>query len=290
MDLDKITEVITEEVRRYLSQPVEGTGTEPACDCPLPAVSGSSVQDGVNAESGSVSITPSQSPGNAARSSGQKVLCLIHGEIEQRLAFDAALGNWPSDGVAVEAMVGDDVSRAEFERRGVRLLSSASELGTRNENLKSYRAILLPSLDRTFAAKISLGISDEGLTQVVFSALAYRVPVLAAHERLLPNSQTAHGNNLPGMADKIAQYRGDLERMGIRVLAMKEMLSQVLHSARVATPDSGEVITHIITREDAGKLPGPVIRVARGGLVTAMARELLTQRGIQIEIVDSSRT
>ncbi|HPO07767.1 MAG TPA: hypothetical protein PLZ55_03790 [bacterium] len=177
------------------------------------------------------------------------------------------------------------MDRKALENRGVRAISTLSELGLRNEKIKSYRAVIVPSLDRTLAAKIALGIADEDLIEIIFSALFYRVPVLAARERLLPNSQTAHGNNLPGMADKIAGYRADLERMGMAVVPMKEMLSRVVHSAKVAIPNSGEVIGHLITGEDAKDLPGPVIRVERGGLVTPTARELLAERGIEIEIV-----
>ena len=284
MDVDRLTEIITEEVRQFLEESGEATEGESACECPRPAVNGPSVQDGGSTTPSSVPSSPSQTSRTASPSGGQRVLCLIDGEIEQQIEFFAALQDWSRNGISVEALLTDSVDSVELEKRGVRILSSASQLGQRHENLKSYRAVLLPSLDREYAARIALGISCGDLGQVTFSALFYRVPVLAAQERLLTNSQTAHGNDLPGMADKISQYRSDLERMGVIIVAMKEMVSRVRYSARVATSGSGEVITHLITMEDAKNLPGPVIRVARGGLVTAMARELLTQRGIEIEI------
>ena len=281
MDIDRLTEVITEEVRKYLA---ESGPSAPACACPSPAVSGGTVQDGGNRVSPPLSVGDPfvQRPVPAVM---QKVLCLIHGEMEEEREFFVALGRWTQDGISVESFIGHSVDRKALEKRGVRVITALSELGTRNEKIKSYRAVILPSLDRTLAAKVALGIADEDLIEIVFSALFYRVPVLAARERLLLDSQTTHGNNLPGMANKIAGYRADLERMGIAVVPMKEMLSRVVHSAKIAIPNSGEVIGHLITADDAKNLPGPVIRVERGGLVTPTARELLAARGIEIEIV-----
>jgi hypothetical protein len=284
MDTDRLTEIITEEIRRFFEESEGAAGDETVCECPRPATSGPSIQDGGGVKA---SEAPGHAPQAGSSFTGPKVLCLIHGEIEQKTEFLTALQDWSLNGITVEALISDPADRMELEKRGVRILSSASRLGERRENLKSYRAVLLPGLDRTFAAKTALGISDGELGEVTFSALFYRVPVLAAQDRLLTKSQTAHGSNLPGMADKIAQYRADLERMGVVIVPMKEMLSRVRYNARIATPGSGEVITHVITQEDARNLPGPVVRVARGGLVTAMARELLTQRGIEIQIVES---
>lgn len=279
MDAERLTQIITEEVRRFLEESGETGSDASACECPRPAVDGPSVQDG-----GNVKASPASQASSAI--GGQKVLCLIEGEIEQQNEFLAGLQDLSLNGVAVEAIVSDRVDRTQLEKRGVCILSSASQLGPGHENLKSYRAVLLPSLDRTFAAKTTLGISEGDQSEVTFSALFYRVPVLAAQERLAANSQTAHGNNLPGMADRISQYRADLERMGVVIVSTKEMISRARYNVRIATPGSGEVITHLITQEDVKNLPGPVVRVARGGLVTAMARELLTQRGIEIQIAE----
>ena len=286
MDLDKLTEIITDEVTRYL----QGSESEQSCDCPAPAVNGTSVQDGVSQTPPPAPTQPSpQHVKTNTPAFTHKILCLIHGEIEREMDFNTALSNWPMDGVGVEALITDKVDRGTLERKGVRILSSMAELGIRNENLKNYKAVIIPSLDRTLAAKIALGIADEEIIEVVFSALFYQGPVFGAQERLLPNSQTDHGNNLPGMANKIAEYRADLERMGLEIAPTKEILSRVIHSAKVATPGAREVITQLITLDDAKNLPGPVVRVARGGLVTSMARDLLSQRGIEIEIAELDR-
>jgi len=283
MDVDRLTQIITEEVERYLENPGTPAEDEEACACPVPAVSGGSIQDGG-------SPAPQLAPGNLStpsppRTPAQRVLCLINGEIEQATQFLAAIGDWAADGVAADALTCGCADLDSLRKKGVRILKSISELGERNANLKSYRAVLIPALDPTLAAKTTMGIADDDIGKALFSALAFKVPVFAAQERLLPASQTVHGNNLPGMADRIAGYKSDLQRMGVIVVPMKELLSRVRYNTRVATPESGEVITHLITVEDARDLPGPTIRVARGGLVTTMARELLEQRGITIEIV-----
>ncbi len=278
MDVDRIASIIAQEIRRYL----EESQPDSTCECPPPAVDGASVQDGPGRPDSRTAARPGPL---TTVSSGQKVLCLIQGEIERENEFWAGIQDLITSGTIVEALISVRADRTAAERRGVRVISNATELGNRYENLRSYRAILLPALDCTLAAKIALGISDDQLSEVTFAALSNRVPVLAAHERLLASSRISHTNNLPGLLDRIAQYRADLERMGILILPMKEMLDRARYTARVATPGSGEVITHLITVEDAKNLPGPVVRVARGGLITAMARDLLTQRGIKIEIV-----
>ncbi len=285
MDIDQLTKIITEEVQSYLANTGDSAQDPDACACPAPAVSGGSIQNGGGSPPQPVQNNPQVSTPSPPPPPAQRILCLINGEIEQATQFFASLGDWASDGIGAEALTCGCADTDSLQKRGVKILSSASELGDRNANLKSYRAVLLPALDPTLAAKTVMGIADDEIGKVLLSALFFKVPVFAAQERLLPNSQTVHGNNLPGMADRIAGYRSDLERMGVVIVPMKEMLSRVRYNAKVATPESGEVITHLITVEDARDLPGPTVRVARGGLVTTMARELLEQRGITIEIV-----
>ena len=65
-----------------------------------------------------------------------------------------------------------------------------------------------------------------------------------------------------GVLDK---YREQLARMGMKLCTTADAINEI-HQVIFNKENSGpDLITTLITEEDAGKLKGPVVKVARGG-------------------------
>ncbi len=219
-----------------------------------------------------------------------KVLCLFTGARESWEVLTAAFLDWRQKGLALDAIfsrgAADVISSDEIASLGLRQIDQPAELWDIMYNMNRYAAVFLPSISRTHAAKLALGITDTVTLNLSLSALAQGVPTVASSDGLSPAACIVCGNNVPGIQEVLDKYRDHLATMGLKLFpatdAVKEVARVAINKAESSGPD---LITTLITEEDAADLKGPVVKVARGGLLTPLAMESLQKRGIEVVVV-----
>lgn len=224
------------------------------------------------------------------KADGPAVLVIFTGAREPWQPNVEAFQRWRSDGVQIDAVFSPDAVGAfsidELSALGVRLIDRVDEIQAMRQDMGRYAAVYMPSVCRNHAAKLALAITDDAALKITIAALAHKVPVIASSEGLDKDACIIFGNNVPGVQDVLDKYRIQLGTMGVKLLPTCEALDKVLCTAtNKANNESSELITFVITEEDAAKLNGPVVKAARGGLITPLAMESLIRRGIEVVIV-----
>ena len=206
--------------------------------------------------------------------------------------FLSGIEAWIGQGVGVDGLYSESARAIlpvqRLEAVGVRTVTDPSQFGKLFEELKNYDLILLPTLSRTYVAKMALGITDTLQLNLTYTALSYGLKVMGSTDGLLPSACPVCANNLPGIPEMLDEYQARVRRLGVQLFPMARLIPMgANHILGVgpasAVPDS-EVIDYLITQHEAVQLPGPVVRVTRGGLVTPLARDVLAQRGIEVEV------
>ncbi len=293
IDIEQLVRIVTEEVIRHLSGTSvspEG-GTSSSCGCPIPAVATPQISVVNNAMAAASAIPPP--PPAIPR---KRVLCLFCGSNEGVDTFVKTLEAWIGQGVGVDAVYSGSAKTIlpmqRLESMGVRTISDCATLGRSFEELKNYDLILLPTLSRNHVAKMALGITDTLLLNLSYTALSYGLKTMGGVDGLTTGSCPVCANNLPGIPELLDEYQARVRRLGLQLYPMGRLVTmashQILGVGPVAAAADTEVITTLITQHEAAQLPGPVVRVIRGGLVTPSARDVLSQRGIEVEIVSKS--
>ena len=297
MDSQELERVIREEVQKVLAERQRGE------ESLLPPVPSESI-DPHACRSPSCSLSdagsPASTPAAAARPSAPgaagfvpAVLCLFTGGREQWEALIAAFHSWKSQGMYLHAVFSsgarDIFSPDEIRSLGFDLLENPLEIWSLMDRLNAYQAVFLPSISRTHAAKLALGITDSITLNLTLAALAQNVPTYASDEGLAPTACIVCGNQVPGIQEVLRNYRTQLAKMGLKLLSTPEAVEQVQRQVICQVESGSDLITTLITEEEAQRLSGPVVKVARGGLVTPLALDLLHRRGIEVKIVPKTR-
>ncbi len=290
MDTKSLERIIMEEVQKVLAErqredaamlPANQNETlDPnACRGPVCSMPASTLSS-----SAPISLPPASREGVAS------VLCLFTGAREEWETIASAFLAWREKGLAIDAIFSHGASEIipsdEIAALGLRQIDKPAELWDIMYNMNRYAAVFLPSISRTHAAKLALGITDTVTLNLSLSALAQGTPTIASSDGLGPTACIVCGNSVPGIQEVLDKYREQLAKMGMKLFpaaeAVKEVARVALNKAESAGPD---LITTLVTEEDAGKISGPVVKVARGGLLTPLALESFQKRGIEVIIV-----
>lgn len=276
--------IIIEEVKKALSEkrgdetllPAPQTETLDANACKSPACS--------------CAAEPEQPCACPPKGEGPAVLVVFTGAREPWQPNVEAFQKWTGEGVQIDAVFSPDAVGAfsidELKALGIRLIDCVDEIQAMRQDMGRYAAVYMPSVCRNHAAKLALAITDDAALKITIAALAHKVPVIASSEGLDKDACIIFGNNVPGVQDVLDKYRMQLGTMGVKLLPACEALDKVFCTAtNKANNESSELITFVITEEDAAKLSGPVVKASRGGLITPLAMESLVRRGIEVVIV-----
>ncbi len=220
---------------------------------------------------------------------GPAVLVIFTGAREPWQPNLDAFEQWKSEGLQIDAVFSPDAVGAfsidELNALGIRLIDRVDEIQSMRQDMSRYAAVYMPSVCRNHAAKLALAITDDAALKITIAALAHKVPVIASNEGLDKNACIIFGNNVPGVQDVLDKYRIQLGAMGVKLLPVCEAVEAVLCTAtNKANRESSDLITFVVTEEDAAKLSGPVVKASRGGLITPLAMESLKRRGIEVVI------
>jgi len=141
-------------------------------------------------------------------------------------------------------------------------------------------AIAVPILTRNSAAKIALGIADTLATNVILYALIMGKPVIAARNSAEPDG----ANETPPELIQLARdYLQKLSSFGVKLVDAAEIAQSVADYETGVK--SGK---RLVTQADITGLPDGVrqIKVARGSIITPLAKDAARERGIEIIIGD----
>lgn len=292
MDLQELERIVTEEVKKALREREREVETsfppDPNLTLEASACSGPSctMPEAAN-PSASASI-----PAPATATGGPAILLLFTGAREKWDVLSSAFRAWIEQGVQLDAIFSPSskyvISPDEISALGIRSIDRPEEVRHLIYDLSRYMFVFLPSISRTHAAKLALGITDTLPLNITLSALAQKKKVYASNDGLEPTACVACGNQVPGIQEILDNYRDQLSKMGLKMFPAEEAVKAMSLAALNQAESGPELVTGLVTEEDAAQLTGPVVKAARGGLITPLAMELLAKRGIEVVIVPQS--
>ncbi len=294
MDLKYLDRIVQDAVQQVMAQreleqsmmlPPSPTETvyPNACKGPVCGFFNPSTQPSIASQS-----TP-QPQATISKPNGPAILSLLSGAKEKWDVISSAFLDWRQKGIHLDGIFSSNgreiIGNEEIQRLGINPIENPKEIWNLMYDLKRYSAVFLPSMSRNSAAKLALGITDNLYLNVTIAALAQQVPVYATEEGLLPTACIVCGNNVPGIQDVLQNYRNHLGTMGMRIESAEETVQKITRIVLNITESGADLISTLITEEDAETLPGPVVKVSRGGLITPLALDVLQRRGIEVVIV-----
>lgn len=298
MDACELERIIIEEVKKALadsgSRSASNSYLDPGMDAPIDSCGCSRSAAPSGAEQTPAAASCGKAPAPVEKSTGPKALLLFSGVREPWDLLCESIQTMRTEGVAIdaflcgEALIG--IKPPDLEALGARVIPCGSpEIEKLRDDMSAYSALMLPFMSRTCAAKMALGITDNDLLNLAYAALAHKLPTFASTEGLSPKSCIRFGNAIPGVQEILDNYRNQLSKMGMKLAPAKETFDEACRVIlNKADSSSADLVVDLVTEEEARKLKGPVVKVARGGLLTPLARENLIQRGIEIVIVPQS--
>ncbi|MGB9596055.1 MAG: flavoprotein [Candidatus Poribacteria bacterium] len=148
--------------------------------------------------------------------------------------------------------------------------------------------VIVPVLTRNSSAKIALGIADTLVTNIIMQAIISGKPVIAGRNSADPDLNECPciaTSNTPQPLILLAKnYLKTLESYGIRLVDVSEIADMIISGT-----NKDEILNQeLITNETISKLPQGTnkINVARGTIITPMAKDLAKERGIEIVFVN----
>lgn len=297
MELRELEQLILEEVRKAIAEQARGEETLLPADtnetldsnaCRGPVCS-------VRSESTPIHAPQPALPAGAAspHTNGPAVLLLFSCAREAWDTLSTAFIRWQKEGFRLDAVIAptacDLYETDELSALGITFIDQPKKIRSLMMDMRAYSGVFCPSMSRNFASKLALGITDNTVLNLALTALAQGMPVYASTDGMAPTGCVACGNNVPGIQEILRNYQRQLEKMGMKLYPAADAVEKFHQTVtnKVESRDE-KIITHLITAEEAGKLPGPVVKVIRGGLVTPLALEILKAKGIEVMIVPQS--
>lgn len=305
MDLLELERIVTEEVKKALAErqreeetalPPDPNETIDSFACRGPACSAPSASalpaPPIPAVAAPAPTPKPSTPPPPPPVSGPAILLIFTGAREKWDVLAAAFRAWKEKGVQLDAIFSSSshyvISPDEIAALGIRAIDRPDEVRDLMYDMSRYTAVFLPSISRTHAAKLALGITDTLTLNMTLSALAQKARVYASGDGLEPTACVVCGNQVPGIQELLNTYRDQLAKMGLKLLPAEEAVKDISRATLNQAESGPELITTLITESDAAKLKGPVVKAVRGGLITPLALELLNKRGIEVVIVPKS--
>jgi hypothetical protein len=156
--------------------------------------------------------------------------------------------------------------------------------------VQNQDVILIPTLSRTTAIKLASSITDTLVTDLLFTALVNKKPIIAARNGADPILANCPRCGTPDMAPAIIQnIHTELDKLsqyGIRLIPVDDLADEtisILESTPRKEPDK-----KIITEYDikfAVNHGDKKLRVRRGSIVTPLAQDTAKELGLEIEFI-----
>ena len=284
MDAKELERIVLEEIQKLLAERQRGEET-----LLPPSATETLDPHACRGPVCSMPSTPERSTKPVFPQGGTAVLCLLTGARERWEVLSTAFQSWREKGIRLDAIFSSGAAEViqadELAALGFRHVDHPAELREIMYDLKRYAAVFLPSISRTHAAKLALGITDTVTLNLTLSALAQQVPTIASSDGLGATACIVCGNQVPGIQEVLDRYREQLAKMGMKLLPAEDAVKEVQRVVFKQVESGPDLITSLVTEEDAARLQGPVVKVSRGGLMTPLALELLQKRGIEVVIV-----
>lgn len=150
--------------------------------------------------------------------------------------------------------------------------------------VQSADAIVIPVLTRNSAAKLALGICDTLVTNIIMHALIAGKPVIAARNSADPEGQDCICIGTPKTSPNLIQIAKDylkkLESYGVKLVDVSEIAYSFIEDKNIKQ--------ELITYDTINGLSKDIseIKVKKGSIVTPLAKDLAKERNIKIIIVD----
>ena len=161
--------------------------------------------------------------------------------------------------------------------------------------LRGIRGVLVPVLTRKTAARVAMLDFAGLIPNLILEALMKGLPVVAARDAADPDhpewGSVLGGEPHPGLAAALRENLRRLEALGVRLVAAAELeaAGRVMAGASgVAVPEAhppgAPVVRGVITAAEilAAAREGREIRLARGALVTPLARDVAAEHGVRL--------
>ncbi len=288
MDTNQLERIIQEEVQKVLAEQERNEGTLFPPN-PNETLDASACQGPTCVMPTGMNPVPAPAIPPAVDDGGPAILCLFTGAREKWDVIGSAFQTWRSEGFRLDAVFSrgaqDVIPSDEITSLGLRQIDRPDELWTIMYEMNRYAAVFVPSISRTHAAKLALGITDTVILNLMLSALAQNTPTIASDDGLSPTACVVCGNNVPGIQEVLDKYQEQLRKMGMKLAPAEEAVKEVGRVVLNKAESGPDLITTLVTEEDAAAMQGPVVKAARGGLITPLALELLHKRGIEVVIV-----
>jgi len=240
---------------------------------------------GLSASGGSAALRDPSQPSD-------DVLALFTGGYAHIEEIAAAFRSLAKAGCTVKAIL-SPAARAVMgepggaEKLGVQTILSQEYPVAFVPLVTGFKAIVLPTLTRTTAAKLAWGICDTVITNAVYVALAQKIPVIGVTDSLSMEEDCAEcGNVLPYVRGIISDYADRLGQLGLRLIKADRMETELLGMLKAGGSTTEPVHRDVITLADIRRLESETIRVARGTIITPLARDHLRDQGVTIQFVE----
>jgi len=157
------------------------------------------------------------------------------------------------------------------------------------ELVQKSDVVIVPILTRNSAVKVALGITDTLVTNIIMQALISGKPIISARNSADPDQADcpciATPNTPPALITLAKDYLQRLESYGMGLVDINELADAVNNELNKSSNDILE--QKLITQDTIEKLPQGTkqITVARGSIITPLAKDFAKERGIQIAIV-----
>lgn len=286
MDFDQLERIVAEEVKKVLAERRRGEET-------LLPPNQSETLDAAACKGPSCTVpaSPSQtaSQSNTFLPDQTAILVLFTGAREKWDVLTNAFKGWIDAGIRLDAVFSPSAQYIipvdDLVSMGFRMVDQPAEISEIMYDMKRYAATFVPSVSRTHAAKLALAITDSVTLNLMLASLAHKVPTIASDDGLAPTACVVCGNHVPGIQEILAKYRDQLATMGMKLNPAEEAVKEVQNIVFNKVESGPDLITSLVTEEDAVKLKGPVVKVSRGGLITPLAMEYFNRQGIEVVIV-----
>jgi hypothetical protein len=147
-------------------------------------------------------------------------------------------------------------------------------------------ALVVPILTRNSTVKVALGITDTLVTNIIMQALISGKPIIAARNSADPDPANcpciATPDTPPALIKLAKDYLQKLESYGMKLVDVTEIADVVI--GRLSESKSGILEQKLITPDIIADLHQGTkqITVAKGSIITPLARDFAKDRGIQI--------
>jgi hypothetical protein len=154
------------------------------------------------------------------------------------------------------------------------------------ELVQESDALVVPILTRNSAVKIALGITDTLVTNIIMQAFISGKPIIAARNSADPDQANcpciATPDTPPALIMLVKDYLKKLESYGMKLVDVTEIADAMINV--LSKDKSGILEQKLITQDIITNLPQGTkqITVAKGSIITPLAKDVAKERGIQI--------